>query len=145
MDVYKTPGAFSWNELMTTDPAAAGAFYAGLFGWAMKNMDMGTGPYHVASIGDTQVAGIMGMVPGGPPMPPAWGCYITVDNVDETLAKCTALGGQTLVDLIVEHSHTCYLGDREHRHAWGYGCGSCPACELRARGWRGFHPMEVTP
>ncbi|MDM7941024.1 MAG: 7-cyano-7-deazaguanine synthase QueC [Hydrogenophaga sp.] len=55
------------------------------------------------------------------------------------------LGGQTLVDLIVEHSHTCYLGDREHRHAWGYGCGSCPACELRARGWRGFHPMEVTP
>ena len=38
MDVYKTPGAFSWNELMTTDPAAAGAFYAGLFGWAMKNM-----------------------------------------------------------------------------------------------------------
>ena len=97
MDVYKTPGAFSWNELMTTDPAAAGAFYAGLFGWAMKDMDMGTGPYHVASIGDTQVAGIMGMVPGGPPMPPAWGCYITVDNVDETLAKCTALGGQTLV------------------------------------------------
>jgi 7-cyano-7-deazaguanine synthase len=44
-------------------------------------------------------------------------------------------GGQALVDLIVEHTHTCYLGDREHRHAWGYGCGSCPACELRARGW----------
>jgi 7-cyano-7-deazaguanine synthase len=44
-------------------------------------------------------------------------------------------GGQTLVDLIVEHTHTCYLGDREHRHAWGYGCGTCPACELRARGW----------
>jgi hypothetical protein len=37
------------------------------------------------------------------------------------------------VDLIVEHTHTCYLGDREHRHAWGYGCGTCPACELRAR------------
>jgi 7-cyano-7-deazaguanine synthase len=44
-------------------------------------------------------------------------------------------GGQALVDLIVEHTHTCYLGDREHRHAWGYGCGTCPACELRARGW----------
>ena len=44
-------------------------------------------------------------------------------------------GGQALVDLIVEHSHTCYLGDREHRHDWGWGCGSCPACELRARGW----------
>jgi 7-cyano-7-deazaguanine synthase len=44
-------------------------------------------------------------------------------------------GGDTLVDLIVEQSHTCYLGDREHRHDWGYGCGHCPACELRARGW----------
>jgi len=40
-----------------------------------------------------------------------------------------------LVDLIVEQSHTCYLGDREHRHAWGYGCGECPACLLRARGF----------
>ena len=47
-------------------------------------------------------------------------------------------GGQALVDLIVEHTHTCYLGDRTHRHAWGYGCGTCPACELRARGWSGF-------
>jgi 7-cyano-7-deazaguanine synthase len=45
-----------------------------------------------------------------------------------------ALGGTPLVELIVEHTHTCYLGDRVHRHAWGYGCGSCPACELRARG-----------
>jgi len=47
-------------------------------------------------------------------------------------------GGQALVDLIVEHTHTCYLGDRVHRHAWGYGCGSCPACELRARGFKKF-------
>jgi 7-cyano-7-deazaguanine synthase len=45
------------------------------------------------------------------------------------------LGGQTLVDLITEHTHTCYLGERSQRHAWGYGCGACPACELRASGW----------
>jgi len=45
------------------------------------------------------------------------------------------LGGTALVDLIVEHTHTCYLGQREQRHAWGYGCGRCPACELRASGW----------
>ncbi len=45
------------------------------------------------------------------------------------------IGGQPLVDLIVEHTHTCYLGDREHRHDWGYGCGNCPACELRSGGW----------
>lgn len=48
------------------------------------------------------------------------------------------VGGQDLVDLIVEHTHTCYLGDRTHRHSWGYGCGSCPACELRAKGYRGY-------
>lgn len=45
------------------------------------------------------------------------------------------LGGAALVDLIVEHSHTCYEGDRTTRHAWGYGCGACPACDLRAKGW----------
>ena len=49
-----------------------------------------------------------------------------------------AQGGQALVDLIVEHTHTCYLGDRSHRHAWGYGCGECPACVLRAKGYAGF-------
>jgi 7-cyano-7-deazaguanine synthase len=46
------------------------------------------------------------------------------------------LAGQALIDLIVEDTHTCYLGDRSHRHDWGYGCGSCPACELRAAGWQ---------
>ena len=45
------------------------------------------------------------------------------------------LGGAALVDLIIEHTHTCYLGERKARHAWGYGCGACPACMLRARGW----------
>jgi 7-cyano-7-deazaguanine synthase len=44
------------------------------------------------------------------------------------------LGGQCLVDLILEHSHTCYVGERGERHTWGYGCGTCPACELRAAG-----------
>ena len=50
-------------------------------------------------------------------------------------ASGVARGGDLLVDLIIEHTHTCYLGDREHRHPWGYGCGSCPACDLRAKGW----------
>ena len=54
----------------------------------------------------------------------------------ETWALADRLGGQALVELIVEHSHTCYLGERGTRHAWGYGCGECPACELRAKGWR---------
>ena len=53
-------------------------------------------------------------------------------------------GGKRFVDLIVEHTHTCYLGDREHRHAWGYGCGECPACALRARGWEGYAQPATT-
>jgi predicted enzyme related to lactoylglutathione lyase len=97
VDPYKTHGAFSWNELATTDPEAAGRFYGALFGWAIRNVDMGTGPYHVASIGDTQVGGIMGLPPGAGPMPPAWGCYITVDSVEDTMAQCAALGGKTLM------------------------------------------------
>ena len=52
----------------------------------------------------------------------------------QTWAMTQDLGGETLNALIVEHTHTCYLGDRTQRHAWGYGCGHCPACELRARG-----------
>ena len=47
-----------------------------------------------------------------------------------------ALGGAALVDIVAEHTHTCYKGDRAHRHEWGYGCGACPACELRAKGYR---------
>ncbi len=47
-------------------------------------------------------------------------------------------GGQRLVDLILEHTHTCYQGDRTHRQSWGYGCGACPACELRAKGFAGY-------
>jgi 7-cyano-7-deazaguanine synthase len=45
------------------------------------------------------------------------------------------LGGDVLVDLVVEETHTCYLGDRSRRHVWGYGCGECPACRLRADGF----------
>jgi 7-cyano-7-deazaguanine synthase len=45
-------------------------------------------------------------------------------------------GGDALIGLIVEHTHTCYTGDRSQRHDWGYGCGHCPACGLRADGWR---------
>ncbi len=52
-----------------------------------------------------------------------------------TWALAEKLGGTAFVDLIIEDTHTCYLGDRTHRHPWGYGCGTCPACELRAKGW----------
>ena len=52
-----------------------------------------------------------------------------------TFALGHEIGGEPLVDLLVEETHTCYLGDRSHRHEWGYGCGKCPACRLRAEGF----------
>ena len=56
----------------------------------------------------------------------------------QTWSLARDLGGQPLVDLVVEHTHTCYLGERQQRHEWGYGCGHCPACELRAQGFSHF-------
>ena len=56
----------------------------------------------------------------------------------ETFRMAERLGSRALVDLIVEDTHTCYQGDRAHRHEWGYGCGACPACDLRAKGWAGY-------
>jgi 7-cyano-7-deazaguanine synthase len=52
-----------------------------------------------------------------------------------TFGLAQELGGDAFVDLLVEETHTCYLGDRSHRHPWGYGCGECPACRLRAQGF----------
>ena len=56
----------------------------------------------------------------------------------ETWALAKELGGQPLIDIIKNETHTCYMGDRRTRHAWGFGCGGCPACELRARGYNVF-------
>jgi 7-cyano-7-deazaguanine synthase len=53
------------------------------------------------------------------------------------------LGGDALVNAINEHSHTCYIGDRSQRHDWGYGCGVCPACDLRAKGWRAWRASRI--
>jgi len=62
-----------------------------------------------------------------------------------TWQLAASLVGPGFVELIIEHTHTCYMGDREHRHPWGYGCGNCPACVLRAKGYaayRGERAME---
>jgi 7-cyano-7-deazaguanine synthase len=52
-----------------------------------------------------------------------------------TFALARDIGGEPFIDLLVEDTHTCYLGDRSRRHDWGYGCGTCPACALRADGF----------
>jgi len=63
-------------------------------------------------------------------------------NKAATWALAHALGGSSFVELVLEETHSCYLGDREHRHAWGYGCGDCPACGLRRQGWMAFASGE---
>jgi 7-cyano-7-deazaguanine synthase len=60
-----------------------------------------------------------------------------------TWAMAFDLGGQPLVEVIRERTHTCYLGDRTNRHAWGFGCGTCPACLLRAQGWERWRAAGV--
>ncbi len=55
------------------------------------------------------------------------------------------LGGMTLVELIRSGTHTCYLGERGELHDWGYGCGRCPACELRARGYHAYRQAVKQP
>ncbi len=56
----------------------------------------------------------------------------------QTWALTETLGGRALVDLVIDQTHTCYLGERGARHDWGHGCGACPACVLRARGWQRY-------
>jgi len=56
----------------------------------------------------------------------------------ETFQLGHELGGDKLLKIILEDTHTCYTGDRVHKHDWGFGCGHCPACELRQRGWQNY-------
>ncbi|MDF7673680.1 7-cyano-7-deazaguanine synthase QueC [Acetobacteraceae bacterium ESL0709] len=56
----------------------------------------------------------------------------------QTWRLCDEIGGARLVEIIRRDSHSCYKGDRTHKHDWGYGCGNCPACQLRAEGWRRY-------
>jgi len=56
----------------------------------------------------------------------------------DTWALARRLGGDALVALVEEHTHTCYLGERGQRHAWGHGCGQCPACALRRAGFEAW-------
>jgi 7-cyano-7-deazaguanine synthase len=53
----------------------------------------------------------------------------------QTWALTEQLAGDALIDLVVEHTHSCYMGERSERHAWGYGCGLCPSCDLRKKGY----------
>jgi len=98
-DVFKQHGAFSWTELMTTDPEGAKKFYSELFGWATDDMPMGDMTYTVLKAGDKEVGGIMPIPEQAKGTPPYWGIYVTVDDVDATSKKAEELGAKTIVPL----------------------------------------------
>jgi len=97
-DKFKTHGAFSWFELMTSDVAAAKDFYVKLFGWKTEESPMEGGqPYTVIKIADEAVAGMMTTPPQAEGTPPMWSIYITVEDVDATAKKTQELGGTVLM------------------------------------------------
>jgi uncharacterized protein len=89
-EIVNTPGALTWNELHTTDVAAAESFYTGLFGWGVETLDMG-GPYDVISIDDHSNGGITDHLQEG--APPHWLVYFGTDDIDASLARIPELGG----------------------------------------------------
>ena len=66
-----------------------------------------------------------------------------MDKAD-TFAMAEQIGGKAFLDLVIEDSHSCYMGDRAKRYDWGYGCGACPACELRAQGFAKYMGRKQT-
>lgn len=87
-------GRFVWRELITPNPEAAAAFYGQVFGWSARVMPMGDGHYTMLSHGEVGVGGVMKPMMDG--VPPHWLDYITVDDVDASLARVPALGGKAL-------------------------------------------------
>ena len=91
LDAFTTPGLFSWMELQTTDPGSATDFYRSVFGWNIEVQDMPVGPYYVLKVGDLGVGGAMKLPV--PDIPPHWSAYVTVRDVDASLADAESGGG----------------------------------------------------
>jgi predicted enzyme related to lactoylglutathione lyase len=94
---FATHGAFSWNELTTRDTKAARKLYGTLLGWQFQDMDMGESTYTVINVSGQGMGGITGVPPNAQGMPPAWGGYVTVDDVDAVVAGVAGLGGRVLL------------------------------------------------
>ena len=95
--VFETNGAVSWTELLTSDVAGARKFYGQLLGWQFDDMPMQDGTYTVISAAGQKIGGIMHTPPQAKGMPPIWGSYVTVDDVDARAADVKRLGGELMV------------------------------------------------
>ncbi len=94
---FKQHGAFSWCELVAPDVSKARAFYSKLFGWETEDMAATGMSYTVIKAGGKGIGGIMAPPPGAKDMPPMWGVYVTVEDVDQTAQAAQQLGAKLLV------------------------------------------------
>lgn len=97
IDPFKTPGAFSWCELIADDPDSAREFYTELFGWTVEDMPMGDFHYTVVKAGGQPVGGIMPTPPQTGAEGPRWGAYVTVEDADVCAERARELGAEILV------------------------------------------------
>lgn len=111
-DPMKQHGAFSWNELMTTDIDGAKPFYSEMFGWQLEDMQSDM-PYTIAKIDGQETAGMMLITPDCEGMPPVWGGYVTVDDVETRAKQAEKLGGKILMEPrdIPEVGRFCVIAD----------------------------------
>jgi uncharacterized protein len=109
----KKHGAISWSELLTSDVDAAKSFYGQLFGWTYEDAPVDDKTYTLVQVNGEEVAGIMHTPPDAGQMPPAWGVYVTVDDVDAAAQKAVALGGKVYLPPqdIPEVGRFCVIGD----------------------------------
>jgi hypothetical protein len=96
-DRFQKHGMFSWNELMTIDSDGARKFYEELLGWKFVEFPMEGMSYWVIKAGDEEIGGIMKIPPEPGGIPPHWGGYVTVDDVDASAKKVKELGGRIMV------------------------------------------------
>lgn len=111
-DPMKQHGAFSWNELMTTDIDGAKSFYGKMFNWELEGMNKDM-LYTMAKAGGEEAAGLMPMPPEVGKMPPMWGAYVTVDDVAASAKQAEALGGKVIMEPrdIPEVGRFCVISD----------------------------------
>lgn len=94
---FMQQGFFSWNELMTTNTDDAKKFYKELFGWTTEDMPMEGMSYTIIKVNGEEIGGIMNIPPQSKGVPPHWGAYVTVNDVDLTAKKAGELGAQIIV------------------------------------------------
>ena len=98
-EMDKTPGKISWKELMTRDAEVSAAFYRDLFGWVREEVVLGGSTYTFFKVGDESVAGMAVLSAKSAGTPEGWTNYVTVKNLEDSIAKACELGGKVCKDI----------------------------------------------